>query len=230
MLRRVPLQWFVPALSTLALGCTSFATVRSADVRPGPAFSVQASAAPSPGPVAGWLWSFDCAEDCDHTVPGLDLTFAYGQRKDNETPYSIGLGSNSLFPFAEAYVQLRDGERFPFGLGARVGIPLGPGWENQLYARLDVPITRNARLLWNPGVFHNSTSSPNGANHGSFVGRVQGFGLELGAGVLTLTPSVAIVWGRAEYTNPELHGPENRIFGMGALSLTLGRPVPRTGR
>lgn len=152
----------------------------------------------------------------------------YGRRKENETPYAVGFGLNGTFPFAEGYLQLRDSDRLPLGVGARLGIPLGPGWQNSLYGRLDVPVTSNAKLLWNPAVFHNSTSSPNGANHGWFVGLVQGVGLELGTGSITVTPSVALVWGRAEYENPEQHGPETRLFGMGALSVTMGRKVTRT--
>jgi hypothetical protein len=186
------------------------------------------SATTSLGPVAGWLWSFDCAEDCDHAVGGLDVSFMYGRRKANETPYAWGLGVNGTFPFAEGYVQLRDSNRFPVGLGTRIGIPLGPGWQNAVYGRLDIPVTSNAKLLWNPAVFHNSTSSPNDANHGWFIGVVQGVGLEIGTGSsVTFTPSVALVWGRAEYENPQPHGPENRFFGTGALSVTLGRKVTR---
>ena len=212
----------------LAAGCTSFATVRSAEVRPGPSVTAQVASTSLVGPVAGWLWSYDCAADCDHSIQSLDLTLSYGKR--GETPFSIGIGLNGTSGFAEGYFQLRSAERFPFGVGGRLGLPIGPAWENQVYGRLDIPMGSSARLLWNPGVFHTSITSPNGANHGSFIGLVQGIGLELGSGAVTFTPSVAAVWGRAEYNNPEQHGPENRLFGMGALSVTLGRKVPRTGR
>jgi hypothetical protein len=178
--------------------------------------------------VAGWLWSFDCSENCDDSIRGLDVTFTYGRRKSSEAPYALGVGLNGTFPFAEGYLQLRDSDRFPFGVGARAGIPLGPGWQNAVYARLDIPLSSNAKLLWNPAVFQNSTSSPNGANHGWFVGLVQGVGLELGTGSITFTPSAALVWGRAEYENPNQHGPETRLFGMGAMSVTFGRRVSRT--
>jgi hypothetical protein len=229
-IRRALLTLGLAAAAASGAACTSFATVRSAEVRPGPSLTTQLSVAASPGPVAGWLWSWECVADCDHDIAALDLTFTYGQRKSGEPPYAFGLGLNGTFPFAEGYLQLRSVERFPFGVGGRVGIPLGPGWENQLYGRLDVPITSDVRLLWNPAVVHNSTSSPNGSNHGSFIGLVQGVGLELGTGSVTVTPSLALVWGRAEYRNPELHGPESRLFGTAALSVTAGRKVPRAAR
>jgi hypothetical protein len=217
-------------LSTVAASCTSFTTVRSADVRPGPSLTAQVSMTTSPGPVAGWLWSFDCSENCDDSIKGLDVTFMYGRRKSTAAPHAVGFGLNGTFPFAEGYLQLRDSDRLPFGVGARVGIPFGPGWQNGVYGRLDIPLASNAKLLWNPGLFHNSTSSPNGANHGWFVGVVQGVGLELGTGSITFTPSAALVWGRAEYENPNQHGPEDRLFGTGALSVTFGRKVTRASR
>jgi hypothetical protein len=216
--------------AAMIAGCTSFATVRSAEVRPGPSLTTQASVTSPVGPVAGWLWSYDCAADCDHAIPSLDVTLAYGRRREETTPFAVGIGLNGTSGFAEGYVQLRSTERLPFGIGGRVGLPIGPAWENQVYGRLDIPLGPSARLLWNPSVFHTSITSPNGANNGSFLGLVQGIGLEIGSGSVTVTPSVAVVWGRAEYHNPEQHGPENRVFGTGALSMTIGRKVPRNGR
>lgn len=62
----------------LAAGCASFATVRSAEVQPGPSLAVQASATTRPGDVAGWFWMHDCEQLCDDHVVGGDLGVTYG--------------------------------------------------------------------------------------------------------------------------------------------------------
>jgi hypothetical protein len=220
MPRRV---WCV-LLAPLA-ACTSFATLRSAEVRPGPAFTVQAALAFAPGDEAGWFWSLDCEINCDHGVPGLDLSLAFGSRPSSAgIPYALGFGFNGIYPYLEGYFQLHRGRALPFGLGARLGIPAS-GWsEHQLYGRLDVTLGTGARLLLDPGLFFHTGNSPNGQNPGTFVGFVQGVGLELSDGVLAITPGVSIVWGRAErHSYGEQIGPAYRAFAMASVGVTFLR-------
>src|SRR5215207_6260716 len=111
---RVPGVVIVAALLPFVSGCTSFATVRSAEVRPGTAGALQASASTPPGDVASWFWSYDCAEACDHPVPGGDVGLAYGWPRRGGAA-ALGVGVNGLHPYVDAYLQLGAGRR-PFGL------------------------------------------------------------------------------------------------------------------
>lgn len=56
-----------------------------------------------PGDDAAWFWSFDCAQNCDHLIPGGDFVFAYVPRTPASRPYSIGIGLNGVYPYAEGY-------------------------------------------------------------------------------------------------------------------------------
>src|SRR5262249_48394963 len=103
-------------------GCASFATVRSAEVTPGPAITTQASVAGRPGDDAAWFFSFDCASSCDHSIVSPDIAFAYGLNADSNVPLTVGAGLNGTFPYLEGYAQLGRGN-IPFGIGARGGIP-----------------------------------------------------------------------------------------------------------
>jgi hypothetical protein len=201
-----------------AHGCTAFSTVRSAQVHPGSSVTVQASVASRPGDDAAWFWSWDCAESCDHRIPSADIVYAYGRVSHVVRPYTIGGGINGTSPYVEGYAQLTDSTRLPFGVGGRLGIPLGVVREHQVYARADFRVGEHARLLWNPGVFYHSNKPSNGNSVGSFLGLVQGFGLELGS----VTPSIAIVWGKAERrTGGISRGPTQKVFVTAALSATL---------
>lgn len=206
-----------------AAACTSFATVRSAEVPAGPSLTVQASVASPPGDEAAWFWGLDCARDCDRSIPGGDVVLAYGRTPRAGRAFTLGVGiSGWLYPYAEGYLQLGGSARLPVGVGARLGLPAQSWTEHQVYGRVDVPLGDRMRLLWNPSAFYHVGKSPNGQNPGRFTGHVQGLGLQLGTGTAVVTPSVAVVSGRAERESyGQRYGPESRVFGTAALGVTL---------
>ena len=212
-------------LCIAAAGCTSFSTVRSAEVHHGPSTTFQASVSTPPGPETGWFWSFECAEQCDHPVAGVDLGFTYGMPTGlAPRPVALGLGINGTHPYVDAYVQLGKGAR-PYGVGARVGVPVTNWLEHQLYGRYDVRVGPTTRLLLNPALFVHHGRSPNGENPGSFVAFVQGVGLLLERERVSFTPGVALVAGRAERTSyGRRFGPEMSVFGAASIGVTIHRP------
>ena len=205
-------------------GCTSFATVRSADVRPGPSLALQASASTPPGDVAGWFWASDCTEACNRPVVGGDLGVTYGWRPARGLrAVALGAGVSGVHPYVDAYVQLAPGPR-PFGLGARVGPPVTSWREHQLYARYDVPLGGRTRLLLNPGVFLHEGRAPNGASPGRFLGVVQGVGVQLDGEYVSWTPAVAVVAGRAQRTSyGRSYGPAQSVFATASVGVALHR-------
>lgn len=203
-------------------GCASFATVRSAEVTPGLAVVVQASVASLPG---GELAQIECGSCAAAPVSG-DVAFAYGLNGGSHVPFTIGAGMTGTYPYLEGYAHLGRG-KMPFGIGARAGIPPQP-MMHELYGRLDIPLARWARVLWNPGVVYLSGHSsgtggffdPSGS--GWFIGTTQGVGIQFGAGNFTLTPSAALVFGRADQmTGRDRFGTPSRAFGTAALSIGL---------
>ena len=224
MSKRIHTAALASALTVAAAGCTSFSTLRSAEVYSGPSMTLQASVSTPPGPETGWFWSFDCPEACDHPVVGADLGFTYGSTAGFAgRPVALGLGVNGTHPYVDGYVQINKGTR-PFGVGARVGLPI-TGWlEHQLYGRYDVRVGQSTRLLLNPALFVHHGRSPNGENPGSFVAFVQGVGLLLERESVSFTPGVALVAGRAERTSyGRQFGPVTSVFGTASLGLTFHR-------
>lgn len=204
-------------------GCISFSTVRSAAVTRGLSTTIQAAVASPPGEQAMWFWSDECFR-CNSPIGGSDLALSYGFPNASGHPLALGLGLNGFYPYAEGYLQLGSSPNRPFGMGARLGLPLSTWKNHQVYARLDIPLDSAVVLLWNPGLVYHAGNSPNGENPGAFVGFVQGVGVQLGTGSGVFTPSAALVIGRAHHrSGPELHGPEIRAFATAALSVTLGR-------
>jgi len=213
---------FSALLLVVAAGCTSFATVRSAEVHPGPSLTLQASISTPPGDGPAWFWSYDCASACDHVIGGVDVAFAFGQTE--RTPFTWGAGVNGLVhPYVEGYVQAGRGER-PYGVGARLGVPL-TGWaEHQLYGRYDVPLGNGQRLLLNPGLFYHGGHSPNGENPGHFVAVIQGVGLLLEGERTSVVPTLSIVAGRGnrESYGQEI-GPFTSIFATASVNVSWHR-------
>lgn len=115
-----------PLLGPLS-GCTTFATPRSAEVRPGNQFSVQAALGSPPGDEAAWFWSFDCATDCNHAVGGVDLNFTRGWVKEDGRGFTFGGGLNGTQPYVEGFLQLKSGPQDPLGVGGRLGLMFGAG-------------------------------------------------------------------------------------------------------
>jgi hypothetical protein len=219
---RLRVSGVVILAALLLLGCTSFATVRSAEVRPGPAAALHASASTRPGDVAGWFWSDDCAQACDHRVLGGDAGLTYGwPRGGGAGAFALGVGLSGTHPYVDGYLQLGAG-RQPFGVGARVGPPVTSWREHQLYGRYDVRLGGTTRLLLNPALFLHEGRAPNGASPGSFVGFVQGVGLLLEGARVSWTPAVALVAGRAQRTSyGQQYGPVRSVFGTASLGVTF---------
>lgn len=209
-------------LAATAAGCTSFATVRSARVQPGPSLTLQGSVSSPPGDGAGWFWTLDCESGCDHAIGGVDALYTYGGT--GETPYAAGVGVNGLFPYVEGYAQMGGDSARAWGVGARLGIPV-IGWSShQVYGRYDFRLADGRRVLWNPGVFLHVGNSPNGNNPGHFLALVQGVGLELRGARSTLVPALTLVAGRGERENSvEQPGPFTTVFGAASVSVTFHR-------
>ena len=208
----------------LGAGCTTFSTVRSARVERGLSAAVHASASTNPGNEAGWFWAYDCAEQCGEPVVGADLGVTYGwPGREGRTPLALGAGMSGVYPYVEGYAQLGEGAR-PFGLGARIGVPL-TGWtQHQAYARLDLPLAARTRLLLNPALLVHHGASPNGRSRGTFVAFVQGAGVLLEGERVSLTPAVALVLGSARRDRwGERSGPEATAFATASLGLTFHR-------
>lgn len=217
----------VRALAVLLLGaagagCTSFATVRSAQVHPGSSFTMQGSLTTPPGDETGWFWSLDCAEDCSPPIANVDALYTYGSA--GERPYSLTAGVSGLVPYVEGYKQLNAGSARPYGVGARVGLPV-IGWsDHQLYGRYDVRLGDGRRLLWNPGVFLHAGRSPNGQSRGHFAAVVQAVGMEHRGPRRTVVPALALVVGqgrRRRYSDDESF---TSVFGAASVSVTFHRP------
>jgi hypothetical protein len=212
-------------VSLLMTACTSFATVRSAEVLPGPSVAILASATTPTGDIPGWFWAYECPESCDRRFVGGDAGVTWGwPRGGGAGAFALGVGLGGLFPYLDGYIQLGGG-RQPFGIGARLGPPLTSWREHQLYGRYDLRLSQSARLLLNPAVFLHEGNSPNGASRGSFLAFVQGVGVLLEGERVSWTPAVALVAGRAERNSyGQEYGPVRSVFGVASLGVTFHRP------
>ena len=91
-----------------------------------------------------------------------------------------------------------------------------------MYARYDIPVNKESRVLLNPGVFIHDGASPNGANTGSFLGIVQGVGLQIEGDYASWTPAVAVVSGRAQHGGyGREYGPASSVFVTASLGMTF---------
>jgi hypothetical protein len=208
-------------MSLVLGGCTSFANVRSADPYIGSSVGMQFSWSAPPGDDASWFWSFDCANRCNHAMIAADLGVTRGWRIDGSHAVALGAGINGVNPYVDGYVKLVGGPR-PFGVGGRLGLPAFGWQEDQLYARYDIPVTRDMRVLLNPGLFFHGGASPNGANTGSFLGYVQGLGLQFDGEYGTWTPALSVVSGRAHHAGyGSDYGPTRSVFMTASVGLTV---------
>lgn len=202
-------------------GCTSFANIRSARVRPGMSFDLQSSFASNPGDAAGWLLgnNIDCAERCGGGILGGEFGVARGFVR-HSLPFTLGGGVMGIVPYAEGYMQLVQGER-PAGIGARFGLSsLGTTRIGQVYARLDLPIAGGRHLLWNPALFHASGSTA--AASASVTALVNGIGLESDSDA-TFTPSLAFVIARAQHDFLLVReGPGQTWFVVAGIRVAFG--------
>lgn len=212
-------------LGATMAGCTSFATVRSAQVQPGSSLTLQGSVSSPPGDEAAWFWTLDCASDCDHSVASVEAGYAYGWTGEN--PYTLGVGVNGLlFPYVEGYAQLNGDSARAWGVGARLGIPAA-GWSNhQVYGRYDLVLANGTRVLVNPGVFLHVGNSPNGENPGHFLALAQGVGLEHRGERTTLVPAITLVAGRGRRSRDGDPVDFTTVFAAASLGITFHRRRP----
>jgi hypothetical protein len=195
--------------------------VRPAQVTPGSTFTIQLSLATPPGDDAAWFWSFDCDAECNRSIFSYDLGYTNGFDAGG-TPFEMGFGISGIYPYAQGYAQLGKG-RVPWGLGMRVGVPAG--WhEHHLFARMGLPLNERTNLLLSPMLFLHTGNSPNGQNPGSFIGFVQGVGLEARGARFTAIPAFSLVAGR---TQRESYGRQVAsswtVFGTASVSLSVHR-------
>jgi hypothetical protein len=205
-----------------ASACTSFATVRSAEVHPGPSLTLQGSISTPPGDEPAWFWSFECASECNRVIGGFDAAVAFGRTE--RTPFTVGGGvSGLLYPYVEGYVQIGRGAN-PYGVGTRLGLPV-TGWtEHQLYGRYDVRLGNGQRLLLNPALFYHAGNTPNGDNPGHFVALVQGVGLLLEGERTSVVPALSVVAGRGEREGDGREiSPFTSVFAAASISITWHR-------
>ena len=199
-------------------GCTTFSHVRPAEVSPGLRLDGGVSLSTPPGDPAAWFWTYDCGVSCDHLIfsPSLSATFG-SVGSSMGVAHEIGAGFSGINPYVEGYLQLRSGLR-PFGVGARVGLPLLRWREDALYARYDVPLRKTLRLLVVPSLYRYGGNSPNGANPGSFIAFVQGVGLEHQG---FITPWAATVLGRTRRESYGVPTRGNTVFLVLGASIRL---------
>lgn len=217
-------RWAALLLSLTLPGCASFGTVRSAEVRPGTSITLQGTVTSPPGDDAGWFWSYDCASRCNHPIPAADIgiTFAGATPEETRRPFEFGVGvSGIVYPYLDSYVQLGQGER-PYGLGARVGIPVS-GWsQHQIYGRYDFKRNDGRRFLLNPALFLHTGNSPNGENPGHVLAFVQGIGFPFEGERVSFTPALSFVVGRSERRMGHLPKESSMtLFGVLSLGLTI---------
>ena len=181
------------------------------------------------GPDVGWFFGDECSP-CEGAMPGTDIGLHYGHAPagPDRKAFTIGLGVNGVWPYAEAYMQLRRSSAAPFGLGLRLG-GISNWRQGQIYGRVDRRLSPGRTLLWNPGVFYHGGRSPNGQNPGRVWALVNGFGLELAKGFVAFTPSVSLVAAHGEHSTFSTAPTSGaRVFGTAGAALTLRRPPPRS--
>jgi hypothetical protein len=183
----------------------------------------QTSITTPPGDDTAWFWSADCASRCDRAIVSFDLSYAFGRPGDR--PYTLGAGlSGILVPYVEGYLQAGQSPHRPYGVGARLGIPV-LGWSNhQVYGRYDVPFGDRGRLLLNPGLFLHTGSSPNDETSGSFLAFVQGIGIQFEGESVVMAPAFTVGFGggKRESSGQQI-GPFTTVFGTASLNITFRR-------
>jgi hypothetical protein len=217
------------AAALLSLGaCTSFNSVRSAEVYRGPAIALQGTVTTAPGDDAAWFWGLDCSSDCNRVLASFDGGVTFGSTS-GRTPFSVGAGfSGILYPYLEGYAQLNRAEQNPWGAGVRVGVPVQSWTEHQLFARFDRPLGDGKRLLFNPTLFLHTGNSPNGANPGHMLAFVPGVGVLFEGETMSFIPAVSLGVGRGERrsVSRDEGGPFTTVFGTVSMSVVGHRKRP----
>src|SRR5262245_43521319 len=91
-------------LPMLVSACTTFGSVRSAVVDPGPSLAMQASFSTPAGDGASRFWTLECGASCSREIPGAELGFMVGWRpaRERSPAFALGAGLNGVFfPYAD---------------------------------------------------------------------------------------------------------------------------------
>src|SRR5688500_7683793 len=86
----------------LGSGCTTFSTVRSAAVVPGPSIAGVASTSTTSGDEVGWLHGYDCASSCSRAIPAVEMGASFGNTSI-AAPIALGFGLSGTNPYVEFY-------------------------------------------------------------------------------------------------------------------------------
>lgn len=223
-MNRTPIVRLAVLLSFVASAsaCTTFGAVNSAEVKPGASLEARFSVSSPPGDGAAWFWSYDCASDCDRVIlsPEVSATWGFAIEGDEERA-EVGVGASGLvYPYLHGYLQLRDGDR-PYGVGAQIGLPVTSWHEHSVFARYDVPLSENTRLLLNPRIFVHTGNSPNERNPGTFAAFVQGVGLEKRSGRVSVIPAISAVVGHTSRTSYGRRTSASTVFLVGSVGVRL---------
>lgn len=216
------------AIALLAVtGCATFTTVRPAAVSRGFAPYAQLAVTTPPGDEVAWFYSLECSSSCNRSIGAIELGFDVGRRIGTGSPWSWGMGFNGSFPFLEAYFQRDTTRGHAFGVGGRLGFAMD-GWaQHQVYLRFDRPLDGDRVLMIDPGLIYHQGHSPNGANTGSILGLVVGFGVERPGGFWVPTVSAGITHAGHTVAGTQ-YGPELRAFLAGGLLFRLNHmSLPR---
>ena len=202
----------------LAGACTTFGSVRSAEVVRGPSLALQATLSIPPD---GWSATSDCATDCGLLMPGGDASVTLGTAAGS-TPVSVGAGISGVIPYLEGYAQLNRAGENPWGVGTRVGIPVAPWTEYQLFARFDRPLDGERRLLLTPALYLHTGHARDDRERPTLLAFSQGVGLMYRRADYSVTPSVSLIAGRGE--RPGSTGQNERyttVFGTASINVVF---------
>lgn len=211
-------------------GCSGFVPVRSGAVQPGAGLDIGVTVATPPGDEAAWFYSFDCADACDHAVPALSLGARFGSTPEKGAPFEIGVGLSGFFPYLDGYVQLK-GDKYPAGVGARLGLTRGSWYEDVIYVAYDMKTGMDRRVFMTSSLFRHAGTSPNGASRGSVLAVAHGIGVEMGG----IVPSVALAVGRvgrsSDYRPPGSSGrPVTRVSPTAFVVVGISGRIGGKGR
>jgi len=170
----------------------SFTASRPAAVNKGLAFDFTGGMTSPTGTET--FWFHDIASDCplcnSSSLPIAELGVTLGDDRIH-----LGLFGSFPSPQIEVYGQLHEGEKVDIGVGARAGIPLGGQSAHQVFLRSDYQLSRNLKLVVDPGLYYQTARSPNGWSEGSALFFTPSLGLAFATSRATFTPSVALVTG-----------------------------------
>lgn len=138
-------RYSVVLLAAACAACSSFSTVRSAVVHPGPSLMIHGSIASPPGDETAWFYAFNCASDCNEVFSGGDIGLSFSHVPEKGTPFTFGLGSNGLYPYAEGYWQIARSERVPSALARDLACPCGAGRSTRCMRVSIAPATKARR-------------------------------------------------------------------------------------